>query len=98
MNTKNGKIVCLFATVAALAGGCAVEYTPPVVDVAPPAVDVSVGVPETYVWDGYEHVGFVGGAYVYLGPGGVWLPFDHARLERFQGWERGHPDWRRTAI
>ncbi len=73
-----------------------VGFTSPVV-VGPPTVEVGVGVavvPETYVWDGFEYVGVVGGGYVYLGPGGVWLACEPWRLERFHGWERGHPDWR----
>jgi hypothetical protein len=104
MEFKNCKILCLSAVVAALATGCAVSWSPPVVAVSPPVVAISppeavvtVGVPESYVWDGVEYVGFVGGQYMYLGPGGGWLVCDAGRLDRFHGWERGHPDWRRTA-
>jgi hypothetical protein len=68
------------------------------VDVAPPQAVVTVGVPDSYAWDGYEYVGLVGGQYMYLGPGGVWLGLDPFRLDRFHGWERGHPDWRGHAI
>ena len=77
-----------------------VEAPPPVTVVAPPApvVDVTVGVPDDYVWDGYEYVGLVGDQYYYLGPGNVWLICDPFRLDRFHGWERGHPDWRGHAI
>src|SRR5580658_7722279 len=98
MKTKNSRVLCLMA--AALATGCAGEVAPPVatVDVAPPAAVVTVGVPDYYVWDGFEFVGMVGGTYMYLGPGGNWLVCDSVRLGRFHGWERGHPDWRRTAI
>jgi hypothetical protein len=77
-----------------------ISIGPPVV-VAAPAVVVEppvVEVPDSYVWDGYEYVGLVGGAYFYLGPGNVWLACDGDRLERFHGWERGHPDWRGHAI
>ena len=104
---KNIRILCLFAIVAGLAGGCAVSYVPPTVSVSAPAPVVEVGVaapvvevgvPPSYVWDGAEYVGFVGGQYMYLGPGGGWLVCDNFRLERFHGWERGHPDWRRTAV
>ena len=95
---KNINIVCLFASVAALATGCEVYVRPERVYVPPPAVEISVGVPDAYVWDGVEYVGFVGGQYMYLGPGGGWLVCDSFRLDRFHGWERGHPDWRRTAI
>jgi len=100
MKIKNVRVICLFAVVAALAGGCAVSYVPPSVSVSvpEPAVSVEVGVPATYVWDGGEYVGFVGGQYMYLGAGGAWLVCDSYRLDRFHGWERGHPDWRRTAI
>ena len=83
---------------AALAGGCTVSVAPPSVEVAPPVAEVSVGVPDSYVWDGYEYVGLVGGTYYYLGPGGTWLVCDDFRLGRFHGWERGHPDWRRHAV
>jgi hypothetical protein len=55
-------------------------------------------VPDSYAWDGYEYVGLVGDQYFYLGPGDVWLVCDPFRLDRFHGWERGHPDWRAHAI
>jgi len=84
--------------VAALAAGCTVTVAPPVVDVAPPQAVVEVGVPDAYVWDGVEFVGFVGGQYMYLGPGGGWLVCDSVRLDRFHGYERGHPDWRNHAV
>jgi len=71
-----------------------VAAPPPVVEVAPPVVEV----PDSYVWDGVEFVGVVGGAYFYLGPGDVWLACDPVRLERFHGWERYHADWRDHAI
>jgi hypothetical protein len=75
-----------------------VPAPPPVVVVAPaPAVTVEVGVPDTYVWDGVEFVGVVGGAYYYLGPGNVWINCDSDRLARFHDWERGHADWRTHA-
>jgi hypothetical protein len=85
--------------IAALAAGCSVSVGPPAVYAPPPpAVGVTIGVPDSYVWDGVEFVGVVGGQYMYLGPGGNWLVCDRFRLDRFRGWERGHPDWRRTAI
>jgi hypothetical protein len=71
----------------------------PVVYAAPPPA-VYAGpemVPDSYVWDGYEYVGFVGDQYYYLGPGNVWLFCDSVRLERFHGWEGGHQDWRNHA-
>jgi hypothetical protein len=98
MKIKNSSVVCLFATVAALAAGCAVEVAPPVAYVAPPQAVVEVGVPDSYVWDGVEFVGFVGGRYMYLGAGGGWLVCDSVRFDRFHAWEGGHPDWRRTAV
>jgi hypothetical protein len=105
MKIKNSRIVCLFAVTAVLASGCAVSYVPPSVSVSVPDPVVTVGgpvvevdVPDAYVWDGVEFVGFVGGRYMYLGPGGGWLVCDAGRLDRFHGWERGHPDWRRSAI
>ncbi len=95
---KNIKIVGLFASVAVLATSCTVSFVPTRVYVPPPEVVVTVGVPDSYVWDGVEFVGVVGGQYMYLGPGGGWLVCDAFRLDRFHGWERGHPDWRRTAV
>ncbi|HSY16919.1 MAG TPA: hypothetical protein VK815_01230 [Candidatus Acidoferrales bacterium] len=73
---------------------------PPVVYETPPPVVVEepVMVPDSYAWDGYEYVGVVGGQYFYLGAGNVWLVAEPFRLERFHGWERGHPDWREHAI
>jgi hypothetical protein len=100
MKIKNCRLVCLFTSVTVLAVGCAVSVPPPTatVDVTPPSATVTVGVPDSYAWDGVEYVGVVGGAYMYLGPGGVWLNADPVILGRFHGWERGHPDWRRTAV
>ena len=71
-----------------------VAAPPPAVEVAPPVVEV----PDTYVWDGVEFVGVVGGAYFYLGPGDVWLACGPDRLAHFHDWERFHPDWRDHAI
>ena len=102
----NAKLVTLLgvtglATCTLMAGPLLVVQSPVIV-VAPvvraPVVTVNVGVPDEYVWDGYEYVGLVGGHYYYLGPDHVWLTFDGPRLERFHGWERGHADWRLHAI
>ena len=98
MKIKNSRIVCLVGFTAALATGCAVSFQPATVYVPPPQAVVTVGLPDSYVWDGVEFVGLVGGQYMYLGTGGVWLDCDPVRLGRFHGWERGHPDWRRTAV
>jgi hypothetical protein len=76
-----------------------VQVPAPVVTVQVPAPAVTVeAVPDTYVWDGVEYVGVVGGAYFYLGPGNVWLPFDSVRVARFHDWEKIHADWRDHAI
>jgi hypothetical protein len=75
---------------------------PVVVDAGPPPapeVDVSVDVvPDNYVWDGYEYVGVVGGGFYYLGPGNVWIVCDRDRYDRFNGWQRDHPDWRNHMV
>jgi hypothetical protein len=65
--------------------------------VSPPAPVVVTSVPDSYVWDGNEDVGVVGDQYYYLGPGNVWMVMDAPRLHRFQGWEKGHADWRTHA-
>ena len=89
--------VCGLA-VAALMSGCVVSPYGGV-DVYAPAPAVTVGVyPDDYYWDGYEYVGIAGGAYFYLGPGNVWVRCEPWRVERFEGWERGHPDWREHAV
>jgi len=72
----------------------AVVVTAPPVVAATPAV---VLVPETYVWDGVEFVGEVGGVSVFRGPDGAWHHLDAVRLERFNGWARVHTDWRSHA-
>jgi hypothetical protein len=63
----------------------------PVVVVAPAPV---VEVPDYYVWDGIEFVGYVGSSCFYLGPGNVWFVCDPIRVARFHDYERFHPDWR----
>ena len=71
-----------------------VVYAPP-----PPVVyEAAELVPDSYVWDGYEYVGYVGDQYFYLGSGNVWLLCEPFRLERFHGWEGGHGDWRNHAV
>jgi hypothetical protein len=75
----------------------AVVVAPPVVVAAPVVVEPAM-VPEAYTWDGVEYVGLVGDQYFYLGAGNVWLVAGPDRLERFHGWERGHPDWRDHAV
>ncbi len=55
-------------------------------------------IPDYYVWDGYEYVGFYDDGYYYLGPGENWMAFDVFRLNRFRLWYAAHPDWRRHAV
>lgn len=101
----------LAASALVLMAGCVVQpggiyVRPPVVAVAPPpppvvvapAPVVEVEVPDVYVWDGFENVGYVGGVPYYLGPGNVWIVCDGPRVERFNVWVGGHPDWRVHAI
>jgi hypothetical protein len=64
----------------------------------PPSVTVQVGVPDYYVWDGYEYVGVIGSQYYYLAPGDVWAPIPSERRERFEHWEHNHHDWQEHAI
>jgi len=78
-----------------LVSGCVIRpygevyVAPPVVEVDTPEVAI---VPDTYV------VGMINGGYFYLGAGNVWLAADPYRLQRFHGWEGGHPGWRDHAI
>jgi hypothetical protein len=88
----------------ASAGGVGIYVAPPtvVISAPPPPVVVApapvVVVPDNYVWDGYEYVGYVGNDCYYLGPGNVWIVMDAPRLERFHSWERVHTDWRSHEI
>ena len=72
----------------------------PLVYAAPPPVVYAAPamVPDSYVWDGYEYVGYVGNQYYYLGPNNLWLICDPFRIERFHGWEGKHADWRNHAV
>jgi len=89
--------ICLSAVVTALVSGCEVSVRPPVVVATPvdPVVEVA---PPSYVWDGVEYVGEYHGGFVCLNGAGVWVSADPIVLGRFHGWERGHPDWRRSAF
>jgi hypothetical protein len=81
------------ATLAlALMSGCVVRPYGGVAVEAPAPV-VTVGVPDDYIWDGYEYVGIIGDQYYYLGPGNVWIVCDPVRLARFHDYVRVHPDW-----
>jgi hypothetical protein len=62
---KNGKIACFFGLMAALAARCMVSFRPARVYV--PQAVVTVGMPDSYAWDGVEYVGVVGDQYMYLG-------------------------------
>ena len=101
---KRTCFACLIA-VAIVESGCyappppvAVQAGPPlaVAPAPPPPVNV-VYAPDYYVWDGYEYVGVSGGQYVYW-TGGTWIVCDPVILGRFYGWERYHPEWRRSAV
>jgi hypothetical protein len=111
MITKYLRACILSLAAGGLLSGCVVEpngqvafqpfvvVAPQPVYVAPqPLVEEPVMVPDSYAWDGYEYVGLVGDQYFYLGVGNVWLVADPFRLDRFHGWERGHPDWRDHAV
>lgn len=78
--------------------GIGVQINVPAPVISVPAPGVTVGVPDTYAWDGTEYVGLIGSQYYYLGPGDVWLPMDQPRLVRFHEWEHHHSDWRDHAI
>ena len=65
-----------------------------IVQAPPPPVTVEMGVPDYYVWDGYEYVGVIGTQYYYLGPGGVWLTLDASHQAHWHDWEKAHADWR----
>ena len=71
---------------------------PPAPVIVAPAPAPVVVVPESYVWDGYEYVGYVGGQYLYLGPDNVWMPLEPYRLHRWYYYQRYHPDWRAHVI
>jgi|SRR5665213_347792 len=110
MKTKRACILSIAAAGLVLVSGCVVQpngqvaFQPFVIAPAPvyvasaPVVEEPVMVPDSYVMVDGEYVGLVGDQYFYLGAGGVWLVCDSVRLERFHGWERGHPDWRGHAI
>jgi hypothetical protein len=70
----------------------------PLPGVPTPGVALNLGVPDSYVWDGSEYIGFIGDQYYYVAPGNVWLPLSGNHLNRFHDWEEDHPDWRAHAI
>ena len=92
-NDKYRKVVVAAPAVAVTMP--AVAVTAPAIAATTPVIEV---VPETYVWDGFEFVGEVGGVQVFLGPEGGWHHFEAARQERFHGWEHDHADWRNHAV
>jgi hypothetical protein len=86
--------LCL-CVLAMLAAGCQITVRPAIPPPPPPPV---VAVPEYYAWDGVEFVGVVGGQYMYLGPGNVWLVCDPLRLGRFHEFERVNPRWHEDPV
>src|ERR1039458_7135614 len=103
MNTKCLRACLLSIAAGGLVSGCTISFDPNGhVIVQPPVIAVEAGaavmVPDAYAWDGVEYVGFVGGQYMYLGPGNVWLVCEPFRLERFHGWERYHQDRKSTRL
>lgn len=85
-------------TATCKAGGNAVGAPMAIAQI--PAADLiaPVIVPSSYVWDGYENVGEVNGLYYYQGPDNAWISMDTQRLDRFQAWAAGHPNWRTYAV
>lgn len=65
----------------------------PVMAAAPQAA-----VPDKYVWDGQQNVGFVNGKAYYLGPGNVWMPMSTDQQRHFDDWLRMNPDWQSHAV
>lgn len=88
------------------AGGPGAGTMPPITE--PPSSQPSTepstvvaqqtAVPDKYVWDGYENVGFVNNQAYYLGPGNVWMPLDATRQAHFNDWLRMNPDWQSHAV
>ena len=52
--------------------------------------------PESYVWDGYEYVGWYGDQYMYWNGGG-WMICGPEMMVRFHEWGRYHSDYRSRA-
>jgi hypothetical protein len=80
----------------ALVAGCTYYSSPP-----PPGPVATVQtdyVPDDYIWDGYEYVGYGGGQYYYLGPNHVWVICDPVRAQRYHNWQTAHPDWHTHAV
>ena len=84
-----GRVVVRGPEIVAPAPAVVVAPAPP-----PPPPPVVVEVPDYYVWDGVEFVGFVGDTCFYLGPGERWVVCEPFRVARFHEWERVHVDWR----
>lgn len=59
---------------------------------------VTVGVPDSYIWDGQAYVGYYGDQYYYLAPNNIWMPLEGDRRAHFIDWQRDHHDWYRHAI
>lgn len=65
---------------------------------AQPGTQTQNMVPDQYVWDGKEKVGFVNNKTYYLGPGDVWMPMTDDRTKHFDDWLRMNPDWQSHAV
>lgn len=100
MNAKwtRGWILPLAAGGMLLMAGCTVQTYGPGGSVTVTAPEPVVEVPDYYVWDGAEYVGWVGGAYFYLGPGNVWLACPPVVLDRWNVYIGAHPDFRAHAV
>ena len=78
----------------------------------PALVQPDTLIPNYYVWDGHEYIGWVGDKqyifqersdkYMYWRLGGwrgnEWVACDQTVLERFQTWAKNHPQWREDSI
>jgi hypothetical protein len=89
----------LLALIAVSVSGCAVRFgrQQPVV-VVPPQAPVTVFVPDYYIWDGAEYIGWCGtyNRYVYWGATG-WLVCSPEVTLRFDRWMSHYPTWRRES-
>lgn len=74
--------------IPALTTGCVYEGP------APNGVAVVGFVPDYCFWDGFEYVGWYGGAYYYWGPNHVWVECDPVQVQHVNVWVNAHPDWR----
>jgi hypothetical protein len=89
--------LALLALIIVSVSGCAVRFgwQQPVV-VVPPMAPATVFVPDFYVWDGAEYVGWCSASsqYMYWIPTG-WIICDPKVRLRFDIWTSRYPEWRR---